>query len=91
MIDSHGDRRWVVEALLDHREPPRKTDSYRSSPPEGKIDPSREYLVRWRGYPPDQDTWESRVRLLEDVPDLVESYEAAGRSRPTRAETKRRR
>lgn len=36
-----------------------------------------EYLVKWEGYPMRNSTWELREQLLEDVPSLVEQYEAA--------------
>uniref|UniRef100_H3G5Q0 Chromo domain-containing protein n=1 Tax=Phytophthora ramorum TaxID=164328 RepID=H3G5Q0_PHYRM len=34
-----------------------------------------QYLVKWRGYPEDQNTWESGSRLSEDCADLVDAYE----------------
>ncbi|KAE9055091.1 hypothetical protein PF005_g32771 [Phytophthora fragariae] len=33
------------------------------------------YLVRWLGFPPAEDTWEPRTRLVEDIPDIVKEYE----------------
>ncbi|KAE9346174.1 hypothetical protein PF008_g8419 [Phytophthora fragariae] len=34
------------------------------------------YRVRWLGFPPAEDTWELRERLMEDIPDVVKEYEA---------------
>lgn len=33
------------------------------------------YIVKWKGYPSSQNTWESRKNLLEDVPKMVRAYE----------------
>jgi hypothetical protein len=33
------------------------------------------YKIRWKGYSEDQDTWEPRTSLIEDVPILVEEFE----------------
>ncbi|KAE9021647.1 hypothetical protein PR001_g11842 [Phytophthora rubi] len=34
------------------------------------------YRVCWLGFPPSEDTWEPRERLMEDTPDIVKEYEA---------------
>ncbi|KAE8988035.1 hypothetical protein PR001_g20765 [Phytophthora rubi] len=34
------------------------------------------YRVRWLVFPPAEDTWELRERLMEDIPDVVKEYEA---------------
>jgi len=88
LIDSHGDERWVVEAIVDHR-PLDETDLSPAS--VGKTRKSlqrhrdkrslsrrllRQYRVRWVGYPPDQDSWSPRHILEEDVPDVLHEYES---------------
>ena len=61
LVDSHGAQRFHVQELRAHR---RHQGTY-------------EYLVRWRGYPPDQDSWEPHAQLFDDVPDLVAAYRRA--------------
>ncbi|KAE9031943.1 hypothetical protein PR001_g10830 [Phytophthora rubi] len=33
------------------------------------------YRVRWLEFPPAEDTWEPRTRLVENIPDIVKEYE----------------
>jgi hypothetical protein len=63
LTDSAGDQRYLVEAIVDYR----------------LTDRGPEYLVRWRGYPPDQDSWEPKATLLADVPDLIADYQRSKR------------
>lgn len=70
LIDSHGDRRWLVESIVDHRDDPTPTTHRR------KKQTNRFFRVRWRGYPPSEDTWEHRESLAADVPDIVRDYES---------------
>ena len=63
LVDSHGDQRWIVDAIVDHRV--HAKENGRSA---------RQYRVRWRGYPPTHDTWEWHAALKRDVPDLVSEY-----------------
>ncbi|KAE9331966.1 hypothetical protein PF008_g15164 [Phytophthora fragariae] len=88
LVDASGACRYVVERLVDH-----DTRTTRESPPRGSTGTAntratrrqaseKHYRVRWLGHSPAEDTWESRSRLLEDVPDLVSDYEAS-LARPT--------
>ena len=59
-MDFHGEKHFLVEHLLAHRE----VKGHRTS-----------YLVRWRGYPPSADSWEPQDQLMVDVTGLVEQYD----------------
>jgi hypothetical protein len=63
LIDSQGNRRWIVEKLLDKKV--QRVGRHNAAV----------YRVRWRGYPPSADTWEPEGTLLCDVPDLVADYD----------------
>ncbi|GMF41776.1 unnamed protein product [Phytophthora fragariaefolia] len=83
LVDASGARRWIVETLVDHdvranREaPPRGTASATNNRASRHQVREKHYRVRWLGYSPAEDTWEPRSRLLQDVPDLVNDYEAS--------------
>ena len=65
LIDSHGEERWIVDSIVDHRKMKHKRSRK----------PAMEYRVRWLGYSPDQDSWLSRFVLHQDIPDVLEEYE----------------
>jgi hypothetical protein len=50
---------YVVEKILDKRKHKNRI----------------EFLVKWAGYPHEQNTWEPRTQLIEDVPGLVLAFE----------------
>jgi hypothetical protein len=52
---------WSVERILDHA---------MINPKATK--PKYKYLVRWQGYPPDDDTWEPATQFTE--PSLIKEY-----------------
>lgn len=74
--DAQGQQYWHVDALIDHRD----RTSGRAT--------QRRYRVRWRGYPPEYDTWEPRESLILDVPEDVQAYD---RTHPLPPDPKRRR
>jgi hypothetical protein len=55
-----GEEEYEVETILDHRGGKRR----------------RQYLVKWKGYPSSDTTWEPR-RALRHAPDVVNRYESA--------------
>ena len=40
-----------------------------------KIKGKLHFLIKWKGYPKSQNTWEPKTTLMLDVPELVEEYE----------------
>ena len=60
IVDSAGNIRYVVERILQRR----------------RHNSREQHLVRWLGYSSHHDSWEDRDTLLEDVPDLVTSFDA---------------
>jgi hypothetical protein len=61
----------VVESIVGHKD---RTTHQRG---KKRLNHQRFYRVRWLGYPPDSDTWESQQTLESDVPDVVRSYESS--------------
>ena len=53
-----GEKEWKVERILNKR----------------KVQGKDKYLVRWKGFTAEEDTWESRENL-ENAMELVEEFE----------------
>ena len=58
--DTNDSKSYELERVLDKRVSPR-----------GSV----KYLVRWKGYGPEEDVWKS-VKELENAKELIEEYEA---------------
>jgi hypothetical protein len=59
-----GDEMWHVEAVRDHE-----------MRPDGLY-----YLIKWTGFPEEENTWEPATQLTEDceeLPRLIEMYRVA--------------
>ena len=41
------------------------------------------YKVRWKGYPPSQDTWEPQDHLGEGCEEIIDAYFALRRQKET--------
>nr|CAI72305.1 putative polyprotein [Phytophthora infestans] len=76
IVDSAGEIRWIVEKIVDHEDPPRRSGQCHAS--TSRTAPAaRRYRIRWLGFPADQDTWEPRTNLLRDVPDVIQEYDSS--------------
>jgi hypothetical protein len=62
-----GQPEWEVEAILDHR---------LSRSRGGESPRVSKFLVRWKNWPPEHDSWEPARNLLH-APDLVREYTLA--------------
>ena len=57
VADSNGDESWEVERITNQRYKGKRT----------------QYLVRWKGYPPEEDTWTSRAGLA-DAAEILQAW-----------------
>ncbi|KAE9290632.1 hypothetical protein PR003_g25242 [Phytophthora rubi] len=70
LVDASGARRWIAERIVDHET--RRTRAIGSALTSRRTRAIEMYYrVRWLGFPPAEDTWEPRTRLVEDIPDIV--------------------
>lgn len=60
LSDSEQESEYEIEKIIDHRVNGR----------ENRI----EFLVRWKGYGPSDDTWESFEMFAYDAPQIVQNY-----------------
>ena len=66
LLDKHGNRQFHVERLLKRR---RRNGQY-------------QYLVKWRGYPESENSWEYEVPLRQDCPYAIDVFERSVQGQP---------
>jgi hypothetical protein len=74
VFDSDGSLEWEVEAILDHKE--RLVSKVRSRAHAQASAATKQithYLVRWRGWTAEHDTWEP-AHHLANAPEIVAAY-----------------
>jgi hypothetical protein len=60
VADTNGDAQWLVERVLAAK----------------RVGRGVRYLVAWRGYPPEENSWEPRSHLLPGAADALAEFEA---------------
>jgi hypothetical protein len=58
--DTNGDTQWLVERVLASK----------------RVGRGVRYLVAWRGYPPEENSWEPRSHLLPGAAEALAEFEA---------------
>ena len=74
-----GELEWTVEKIIRSELRQKRVRSGRGYRQEAKL----YYLVKWEGYPDDENTIEPADSLAQDIPELVERFH---RENPTIAE-----
>jgi hypothetical protein len=63
LLTDDGEQIFVVDAVLDHRDTKQR---------DNRI--SRKYLVAWKGYGPDRNTWEPEESIAASCKNALERY-----------------
>ena len=72
--DDMGPDEYVIDKIVDHKD---KHVNVAKKGKKKKHVAHREYQVRWLGYSPDHDTWESEDELLKSASKAVADYLAS--------------
>ncbi|GMF37438.1 unnamed protein product [Phytophthora fragariaefolia] len=66
LLDEQGNHHYHVERILARR----------------RCRGQNQYLVKWRGYPHSENSWEFEVPLRQDCPDVVDAFDQLEQQRP---------
>ena len=61
LADDDNEQEWEVEAILDHKQDGRSKN--------------RRYLIKWKGWPEDHNTWLPAYPNLRNAKELLDSYD----------------
>ncbi len=68
VFDSDGSPTWEAELIIKER-------SARGRRP-GRGQTKMEYLIRWKGHGPEQDSWEKAASIQEAAPQVVDRWKS---------------